>query len=315
MSVDTYTVSGTGDALFYLNMSKDNYACDIASQGSVYAELQGAQNRSVAFSNNFLRHVGKVDAGSWRTNVVANDESTEWTLRCVHPFRGLEGEDLDAVHITPLVFNEELRTTPSSSNTNFNLVRNVVSKQNGTECANHLLNTDQYVGDAMFIPEDLCIQFVERTDVLYRGRYYADADRIVMVLHPNLRADKAQYQYTLLHELCHAQQDYYLNSADLDLFSWEKKQAGEQFEGVAGYQYQDGSLAYPQTGQYYGMYGTRIIRPLELSAEMCTHFLSPDIANQADRYSQEIRNRIYNDSGMQSWVRQYMLNTNLTPLP
>ena len=313
IEVDTYTISGTGNALFYISTLKDNYACDIASKGSVYANLQSAPNRSIIFSNNFLRHVGKVDVGKWKTKVVANTEDAEWTLRCVYPFRGLEGTDLDAVHITPLVFSEEPKTTSSLSNTSSQLVRNVVSKADGTECANHLLGTDQYVGDAMLIPPDLCIQFVERTDVIYRGRYYADTNRIVMVLHPKLRAEKAQYQYTLLHEICHAQQDYYLNNINVDLFAWEQKQAGKQFEGAAGYQVQDGSLTYPRTGQYYGMYGTRNIRPLELSAEMCTHFLSPDIANQADRYSQETRDRIFNNAVLQGWVYQYMLNTNLAP--
>ena len=93
----------------------------------------------------------------------------KWTAVCKSQNTTLQTSQYNP-NITPLV-TSATKTTPHPTNNNPNLLRNVVAKADGINCANHLLDLDDVVGDTLLVSQDLCIQYTTINQLLTSGNY------------------------------------------------------------------------------------------------------------------------------------------------
>lgn len=247
----------------------------------------------------------------------------------------------------------------SPTNNNPNLLRNVVARADQIAeakglpqgvCANHLLDLDKStsengieLGDILLVPADLCIEYIVTN---HDGGQYIDDERRAQVYYwgDGTAYERLNAQYTLIHELCHAQQDYYSIGAHIDLWAHLSPQFTSNISGgnrgpLAGYRQliridHTKLWYYPNDGEYNGMYGTpgwgwRPPFPVdELGAEFCTLFATSDrgrrdivdIEYGPNGHNPTLTNgkpatdTVLGDTIAKRWVNQYMVNPNLEPL-
>ena len=243
------------------------------------------------------------------------------------------------INYTPFITGPQTTQSLRDPN-NPNLLRNVVARADGVTCANHLLGLDALVGDILLVPEDLCIRYIT-VDIPFIGGIYDATTSTIRINTPVTLEDahlfnafEKQKQITLVHELCHAQQDYYAESPD----NWGF--LNPEFATITGHQlrllkeFSDGYKSYgwyyPNTGSYFGMYGAGFgsadhnnqYDMFETGAEFCMVFASANaqrIDIVQDMVSEtvpvnEMLGRILNNSKAQSWITRYMLNPYVEPL-
>ena len=256
-----------------------------------------------------------------------------WSVKCYVKTSG------DEVKLNAFIPGTKVEASPTNSNPN--LLRNVVAAADGTNCANHLLGLEDIIADIMLVPEDLCIHYTPLSGA--GGYYFRTSDGpFIQVGVPPERSEETERKYvyrdrnglsvwahsTLIHELCHAQQAYYTFS----LVSWAINHPGPEFATITGHRKKEpvtntwSPWYYPPTGQYAGMYGTRAqdyYTITETAAEFCVAFAASnkgrmDIANTTISDiipSQEMTQRIIRNQRAREFIDKYMLNINLTPAP
>lgn len=265
----------------------------------------------------------------------------------------------DSESVTPLTGTP---VTASTTNNNPNLLRNVVARadeigrEKNLKCANHLLDLDKStdengvgLADILLVPEDLCIQYKL---IFNAGGWYYPGQHNIEVnyteagyrsLTPqNGHSDRLYIQGVLIHELCHAQQDYYA-----PIGTWEY--ANPQFTANISEAYKRRILYgrtkrwwYPDNGEYNGMYGTQDyhivkdlsppyldrwnVRPVqELGAEFCMIFIAgnngrrdiadrkygPNSKQPTLRNGKPVVNTVLKDQDAQEWFNKYMITADL----
>ena len=128
-------------------------------------------------------------------------------------------------------------------------------------------------------------------------------------------------QGTLMHELCHINQFWYINkfyntyktgwsAGKLDLHTaWEETQAGQAFIEMMGYTKEGKRYIIPEDSPYEFI--SRSDQPLELSAELCSTYYWVEVyADSDNEYISEsisyVRRELEEDPALMNWFETYL---------
>ena len=256
----------------------------------------------------------------------------QWTVLC-RSQDTVPPEQQD-INFTPFITGPKVE--PHPTNKNPNLLRNVVAKADGINCANHLLGLEDVIADVLLVPENLCIKFITIHGDNVNGLYGKSTKTLSINTGAFTSDDNYVLDYwktatskTMIHELCHAQQDYYANKINFGSRTWNH--LVPEFVKITGHEWNPShpestfGWFYPDTGKYYRMYGTGLGKSFnkydvsETGAEFCVAFASlnagrDDIARKI-KNSSRVLDRISEDNKAREWIMSYMLNPNLKPHP
>ena len=166
------------------------------------------------------------------------------------------------------------------------------------------------------MPDDVCVQYlpaptsVQNTTLL--GTYRASNARGVVEVYIDKATTTQQKQHTLIHELCHANQHYYLQRSST--YDWDNTPAGQQFIAITRYSYDATRLPQyklPENSIFLGKYGE--YQPIELAADVCAMLLAPTLSTH--RYSQTAINTITSNTAILNWFNTYVLYNTQSPEP
>ena len=206
------------------------------------------------------------------------------------------------------------------------------------DCSSDLLGLDVVVQN-LSVPENLCIRYVHSRDAIawrysrdfahssgiyihdgelakaystsllnpqgWKQRFYTRyitwrSKQPAIEIYTNRIRTTESMQYVLLHELCHANQNYYQNSIYQSEFSWYITPSGRDFIDIVGYSVKNGKF-YVSSYPYNEMYNDY---PRELAAEVCVAFLRPSLLF-LNAYGDQLCMVITNKR-LQEWFEQYV---------
>ena len=344
-------IRGSGPGTLRLNLPQDTLTLECLHRQTDVGFIWGS--KKVAYTKDWTSPTIYIPGTPYRGRLISNfvsqiyidsnaapyyltalydtPRTKAWTINCTTSNLQIDGIEqlFNSKKNTPLISGFVQTTTSSETYPdNPNLLRNVIAEADGVHCANHLLDIDEVIGN-LLVPPGLCIKYTEQSPGLL-GSYFYNTN-VIHILSPrfasveNFNAVKGLLQFTLLHELCHAQQAYY--TLTTELWSYMNPQ---WTRSIAKYEWKDGRWHYPETGLYYGMYGTPGFyagaesQPLELGAEFCSIFAAVDAGEREivePRFDSPLVNAnnrseldvVLENDEAHTWVREYMLNPNLEP--
>ena len=210
-------------------------------------------------------------------------------------------------------------------------LKNVIA-ENLRECSTDLAGLEQYPAiQNLSVPRSLCIQYTPQDPYLYdplavvaAGRYSAGT---VGIYTQDFNLTIQTKRRSLLHELCHANQDYYIRFKaspsywELTPYDWSKTPAGQEFINITGYNRVDDDWVLSSNSPYLGIYyGTKRVlpnsqvvvqNPMELAAEVCAMFLLPE--GYKDKYTQAQMDSVLSDQELHTWFNKYVSGVSMLP--
>lgn len=219
----------------------------------------------------------------------------------------------------PITLNSATQVqTPPTSYTNKYLLINAIQStaQKRDDCSNDLLGLENFVGDKILIPDDVCVQYIlspeSARDTRILGAYKFNEKRGVIEIYTDKTKTQQQKQHALLHELCHANQHYHLQRHST--YDWNNTPSGQQFIAIARYSYNAQQVPHyklPENSIFLGKYGE--YQPVELAADVCAMLLMPSLSTH--RYSQSAINTITSNADILNWFNTYILYSATSPNP
>ena len=200
------------------------------------------------------------------------------------------------------------------------LLKNVMAK-NERGCSTDLLGLEEYpaIQNLPVVPT-LCITYTTSNSHRNTGGTYNMFNN-ALHLFTNKFGDDAKRKYGLLHELCHANQDYHnsyvseTKEKKMMIGDWSALQASQEFIEITGYERNSftegwmGRWTLPYGSPYNTLYSTH---PIELAAEVCGIFLSQEVYLNSGRYTLRQINSVLNNQELREWFNKYVLNIDTT---
>ena len=196
-----------------------------------------------------------------------------------------------------------------------------VLRVNSRNCSTNLLGVENIVNN-LIVSKGLCIEYkpdVQSNSRFVYGRYRRSTETVSISTSWNSRPFSLHHQRrVLVHELCHANQDYYHSSQG----RWWSTVAGQALINTVGYEWNNTTRQWdlPPNSPFKNIYGVNR-NPKELAAEVCTMFLSPTLVYNghsttqfsSTEYPATQINAVLGNAGLRQWFTTYIADTSKLP--
>ena len=230
---------------------------------------------------------------------------------------------------------EQTSTQTKSLDASHYVLKNVIA-ENLRECSVDLVGLEEYPAiQNLSVLRSLCIQYTDSNPTLFgkdpfsaiaAGTY--NAGTIAIYTNDGTNKTISQKRRTLLHELCHANQHYYMRFKAqeshwmLTPLDWNKTPAGQEFIDIIGYGRINNQWSISRTSPFARIYhiGPKKIFsdsqelapiPMELAAEVCSIFLSTEVYK--DKYTQAQMDNVLNNQELREWFNKYVSGIAMLP--
>ena len=240
---------------------------------------------------------------------ITHQTSTQRSTTTQRPQSTLNSPQITTTSTSTTSFTSATSTQRSTTNNKFAL-SNILA-QNKRGCSTDLLGLEGIVGE-MSVVDMLCIKYTTSINSSFYGIFVKQATGIhtlgfyvagTIEVFTDKAENKQSLRRTLIHELCHANQDYYRTQKTTKK-EWYKTPAGQEFISITGYSIVNNAWFLSPNSPYRKMYNKN---PQEFAAEVCTIFLHPTITNE--RYNQTQINAVLNNQQLKNWYNQYVVGT------
>ena len=153
--------------------------------------------------------------------------------------------------------------------------------------------------------QHLCIIYTSPEDprVFGGGGFYASGNVIISL------PSRMTHQSVLIHELCHAWQDYY-RATKTKNYAWRDTPAGKEFINIVGFVKENDRWVLPADNPYRVFYnfGKTDDPPVEVNADLCALFLFRDYGFTDGSYKNIAYSTALRDEQLKQWFNTYLVN-------